>query len=423
MRKLLATCMLFLLLSSCKKETASADETTSSRLTTLPEVKAALMKEILLIAKDNPEFRKAVESECLKQVRGDYNVALDRILEMDKANSIIPQVQKLFFTSLVNQMKEFRPGEMPIIFVPVMESRDPSVTNKRQFLRSSESETITAKMNLSTKPGNQNSLITMVDQANEVKPSNTIAAGQTELQQKANIVDPEDPGGGGGPIACTAPYYYAGYIIDNSGNLTYSECIDEAFAWTHDVWVLGYEEVVSPGNQIASPEDPYYVSTNGRYEDFAEHAGLVQLTDMGAIEPWVQGKLEFRYTVHNAFGTLIKERAFGKRARRNFDGQAWHYLNDFLGYWNTSVWGPVTYERWIEEDGGVSNAFIQNISYTINGVSYTTTISVPARDQDDNLGMANIQFSDNIFFVPLADPEANKTIYTLTNMNVQRQHY
>lgn len=422
MRKLFTACIMFLLLSSCKKETLSTDELTTSRLNTLPEVKAALMKEILIIAKNNSEFRKTVESECLKQVRGDYNVALDKLLEIDKVNPIIPQIQKKTFTSLVNQMKQFRQGEMPIIFVPVMENRDPSIKNKRQFLKTSETGTITAKINLSAKNASQNNLITMVDQANEVKPNMIISGSQTELQKKVNIIDPEDPGGGG-PIACTTPYYYPGYIIDNNGNLTYSECIDEAFAWTNDVWVLGYEEVVSPGNQVASPEDPYYVSTNGRYEDFAEHAGLVQLTDMGAIEPWVQGKLEFRYTVHNAYGTLIKERAFGKRARRNFDGQAWHYLNDFLGYWNTSVWGSVTYERWIEEDGGVSSTFNQNISYSINGVTYTTTISVPGRDQDDNLGMANVQFSDNIFFIPLVDPEANKTIYTLTYMNVQRQHY
>ena len=398
------------------------DANSSTRFKTLVEVKAELMKKIIIIAKRSPEFKKSVEDECLKQVRGDYNVALDRILEIDRQSSFIPTGEKAAFTFLVNQMKEFRPGEMPILFVPVMESRDPKLRSRLSISESGEATTISAKQTRSSNPVNPNNYITMVDQDNQVGRFSDGSETADSQQKKVNIELPPDEGGSG-PIACEPPYYYPGHIIDNYGNLTYSECINEEFAWTHDVWVLGYEEVVSPGNQVASPEDPLWISTNGRYEDFAEHAGLIQLTDMGAIEPWVMGKLEFRYTVHNEFGTLIKEREFGKRARGNFDGQKWHYLNDFLGYWNTDVWGRINYERWIEEDGGVSNTYNQTISYINSGVTYTTTISVPARDKDDNLGVANIQFSDPIFFIPLADLSANQTIYTLTNMNVQRSHY
>ena len=194
MQKLLATCMLFLLLSSCKKETASADETTSTRLTTLPDVKAALMKEILIIAKDNPEFRKAVESECLKQVRGDYNVSFDRLLEIDAQRSIIPVSEKLVFKSLVSSMKAFRPGEMPIIFVPVMESRDPKNISPgmTKFTRS-------VARTASHAPANPNNTIIMVDQDNQVLPdlkktADTATPNQTSLVKRVNLMPGCSPG-------------------------------------------------------------------------------------------------------------------------------------------------------------------------------------------------------------------------------------
>lgn len=273
----------------------------------------------------------------------------------------------------------------------------------------------------------------MVDQDNQVLPgpqktADTAIPGQTALAKRVNLMpDPggDDPGGGGSSGGCSTPYYYPGYIIDNYGNLTYSNCIDEAYAWDHDVWVLGYEEVVSPGNDVASTNDSRaWVSNNSdRYEGYSEGGGWVQVYDINGIEPWVKGKLEFKYFVNNSTGTLIKDRVFGKWSRSNFDsdpntGPAWVMLGDFIGNWNTSVWGNVTYEHWIEEDGGSSSSLTQNISYTLNGQTYTTTITIPARDRDDDLGMANVQFTDNVFSIPYTTSYG--AVYTLNHMNVKR---
>lgn len=411
--------LLFLLFSSCKKEVGTTDADTPIRLNTLPEVKMNLMKRIISIAKKSPEFKTAVENESLKQVRGDYNVALDRLLEIDRQTPVIPAGEKNAFVSLVNQMKEFRPGKMPILFVPVMESRDPKLRhNINVTAGSAESNIITSKQGLAQNSVNPNNYIIMVDQENQIKPSSLSGDGTAPLK-KTNFV--QDPGNGD-PTACTAPYYYPGYIIDNYGNLTYSICINEDYAWNHDVWVLGYEEEVSPGNDVASPDDVgAWVGTNNRDEGFQEGGGLVQVLDLNAIEPWVRGKPEFKYFVSNSTGTLIKDHVFGKWRRSNFSGAAWVYLKDFIGSWNTSVWGNTTYEHWIEEDGGSSTSLSQNISYVLNGVTYTTTITIPAKNGDDDLGMANVQFTDPVWFAPYTN--SYQTIYTLNYMNVQRTHY
>lgn len=392
------------------------------------------MEEIIKIAKTSSEFKKTVEQECLRQVRGDYNVALDRLLEIDKQHSIIPTGNKEHFIDLVNSMKIYGEGRMPIIFVPVMESRDPVLINKTVITSSTSDETNLKgyAINSATRT---NSGIIMVDRDNEVRVTTQITNSITSntVRNKVNLlpddpIDTEDPGNGGetgGGSTCSPPYYYPGYIIDNYGNLSYYSCINEEFAWANDVWVLGYEEEeLSPDNQVASPNDVEAWTTTSRYEGIKEYGGHIQVLDLGQIESWVNGKPEFKYFVYNSTGTLIKEHAFGKWRRSHFRNQQWFAIGgDLIGYWNTSTWGPITYERWIEEDGGSSIALNYTISYTINGVSYSSTISSPARSRDEDLGLANVQFTDPSFFIPLANTPSNRTIYTLNFMNMQREHY
>ena len=412
--------LLFLLFSSCKKQVESTNPEISYRVNTLSEVKVNLMTRIIAIAKNSPEFKTAVENECLKQVRGDYNGALERLLEIDRQTSIIPAREKNAFVSLVNQMKEFRPGKMPILFVPVMEKRDSKLRhNINATDGSAESAIITAKQASVQNPVNPNNYITMVDQENRI--SRATLAGESEgtsLQKKTNFV--QDPGDGD-PTACTAPYYYPGYIIDNYGNLTYSICINEDYAWNHDVWVLGYEEDVSPDNQVASLDDlGAWTMTNSRSEGAQEYGGRIQITDLGALEPWVRGKPEFKYFIYTSTGVLVKERAFGKWRRSNFSNGQWVYFKDFIGTWNTASWGNTSYERWIEEDGGTSAALTQVISYVVNGITYTTTISTPAKNGDDDMGYANIQFADDTYNL-ITNPQS-ATMYTFNYMNMYRSH-
>lgn len=48
------------------------------------------MEKIIFIAKNNPVFKKAMEDECLKQVTDDYNVALEKIIQIDRQTPILP---------------------------------------------------------------------------------------------------------------------------------------------------------------------------------------------------------------------------------------------------------------------------------------------------------------------------------------------
>jgi len=157
-----------------------------------------------------------------------------------------------------------------------------------------------------------------------------------------------------------------------------------------------------------------------RREGHEEYGGNIQVTDLGQLESWVRGKPEFKYFVYGSTGVLLREFPFGKLRRSHFNGQ-WVNLHDLIGYWNTSNWGNITYERWIEEDGGTSQALTMGISYTANGVTNTTTINTPAKDRDQNMGTANIQFTDPIYEIPLQD--LNGAIYPYYYMNMQREMY
>ena len=206
----MSSLLLLFLGSSCKKNSIR-NQDSEIKYSTLPEVKKVLMEKIIYMAKNNPQFKKTVENECLKQVRGDYNVALEKIIEIDQQNPILSETERNIFISLVQQMKDFRPHEMPIIFVPVMENRDPNDIN------SNNSKNSEKKISISS---NSHNYITMVDQDNEV---GTFLSSSNNNMATPNYIAPIDPGngGGGGPQPCVPPYFYSGYIISDAGTLTF----------------------------------------------------------------------------------------------------------------------------------------------------------------------------------------------------------
>lgn len=172
---------------------------------------------------------------------------------------------------------------------------------------------------------------------------------------------------------------------------------------------------------MASADDvDAWAGMNGRTDGAQEYGGRIQVPDLGALEPWVKGKPEFKYFVYSHTGTLIKERAFGKWRRSAFGGGAWVYMKDFIGTWYSAEWGPSTYERWLEEDGGPTSAYTQTISYVQNGTTFSTTITTPARNRDDDMGYANIHFTDMTYNL-VSNPQ-NGTIYNFNYMNMFRSH-
>lgn len=391
-------------LTSCKKDYHINQDPTVVQYATLIEVKEAMMHQLLVIARKSPEFRNSVEEESLKQVRGDYNVSLDRLIDIDKHSSIIPTEQKAVFYSLTKQMKQFRKGEMPIIFVPIMENRDPKY--KLTFLT-----------NMTIEKSTRNDKITIVDQDGDVSPFKKEPQVINAVTNKSSSEGKE-----GLPEGCVAPYYYPGYILDNYGNLTYSDCIDFEMAWETDVWVLGYEEDVHPDNMLAHPNDvdpytPFQVSST-RANGNPERLGLIQILDLSQIEPWTRGKPEFIVTVNDQFGNQIFSHPTKKWRRKHFQNQQWFNYDLLLGSWNTAQWGNIQYESWVSDNGGESDPYTTSVNNVVNGVTITTTISVPKKQRDIFLGMVNVQFTDQPFKIPLLPHAWYK--YTFFNMNMYR---
>ena len=92
--------LLLLLGEGCKKNSAIQNPEIEKKYYTLAEVKKVIMKKIIFIAKNNPMFKKAMEDECLKQVTDDYNVALEKIIQIDQQIPILPVSEKSIFISL-----------------------------------------------------------------------------------------------------------------------------------------------------------------------------------------------------------------------------------------------------------------------------------------------------------------------------------
>lgn len=379
------------------------------------EVKEVLMAKTISIAKSNPEFKQAVEAECLKQVRGDYNVAFDRLIEIDQATPILPAKERDAIISLVKQMKDFKPGRMPIIFVPVMETRDPRYKNEYATKRES-SERPSAAL-----PANPNNYIIAVDQENDVKKGKKSNA----LQPMVNGRVYDDT------LDCQAAEYYSGYFIDDSGNLTYYACINEAIAWDVDIWIYGYEEDVSPGNQVMSDYDingPSFASTPNlrqRTDGSMEYVAFFQAIsgELNDIENWKFGKLELKVFIASSTGTTIFEQPLGKLRRRNFTDEKWVNVRKPLGHWYTSIWGNVQYERWIEENDGNNINLSTNVTYTANGANYTTSWSVGAKQNDNNLGLSPVLWTDHTIYYVLQDPSNSGQKYSIAHAWFQRRDF
>jgi hypothetical protein len=334
-----------------------------------------LGKELVAVANKNPAFRRAIEEECLKQERSDYNVAIDKVLQISLQKQLVSQDYASRIDELVKRMVTLKPGRLPIVFVPVVENFD---TDADIYKGTS----LTSKYD---NTGNTDVNITVVSRDAEVS--------------KGDL--------------------YPGYRFNSSGKWETSGLISEDFAWKNDVWVIGYEENVSTENRVTykkhSDRPKTVRNPQSRVNGKAEYGALIQVIDLGAIESWANGKPEFKYFVHNAFGTLIKERPFDGWARSNYSNQQWFDYEDFIGTWNTSNWGSINYERWIEQDGGKPTTVTMSIPNPAGGP--TISISTTFAQDDENLGLGNVQFTDYY----QNEPGVTPTTYTLQNMNFRRK--
>lgn len=265
-----------------------------------------LTSAILFSAQSNPDFTKFVYKECYKQKYGDYNVKISDLIEANKIynfwnEDLVAKISQI--NADLNKIKE----REPIIFVPSLENHPEKLLNPN--------------------PNGRNGSIYQM-------------LGVLEDEYDADSL--------------TCP----GYVVDANSNLVFVQNVNEPFAWDNDLWVIGYAENTSTENTTSAPADTGIIK---RTQGGAEYGGIIQVTNLGAIEPWVSGKLEFRYIVTNSSGGIIKDRKFGKWRRSNFKDLKWKDFGDFIGYWNTGTFGNWMTEKWIEEDGGNSNTITYSV--------------------------------------------------------------
>lgn len=339
--------------TQCKKST-SEKESIRVDNSELGIVRQQTLSVVLTAAKNN-EFRQLILNECLKQKHGDYNVYLKDVVSLLKERPDYSSTTAAL-EDLIQKTKLLSDGREPIIFYP-----------KAETIEENQKYRLSARM-------------------------------EPELLQEPIGVFQE---------VYNPDYSSPGYVLDNGNNLIYLQDVTEEYAWENDVWVIGEEENVSPENSVAALEDMTAFRTQGQ----PEYGGIIQCTDLNAIEHWTAGKLEFKIFVFNASGAQISVRAFGKWKRKNFRDQKWKDFGHFIGNWNTSTFGNWMYENWWEEDGGQSNSVTITMPPPSGQTGPTVSTTIPSRNKDDNLGLATIQFTDPI-----------TQVYNISYANIKRRN-
>ncbi len=346
-----------ILFVACKKN--DIVEEIKSPTTDITTSYKAIASQIITTAKANDNFRTLAYIECNKQKFGDYYVKLNELFSLNKSKGFwdVATVDKL--TSLQNTITQ-KTGRDVIIFIPSIERRPEKAVANKSRQRTAEVQ-----------------------------------------QEPVAVIADEYV-----PIDQTSP----GYIVENNGTLTFYQTINESFAWENDVWVFGEEEVVSPENMVAAPEDTATL-VYARVQGGAEYGGIVKVTDWSLVEPWILGKPEFRMVVYKGAGTAttIADKSFGKWRRANFNGQ-FKDFNYFIYYWNTPNIGDYTSEKWIEEDGGTLFTLTFGVKIKILGVETNVGVSLPIKNNDDDLGLSLIQFTDPI-----------STVYSQSGIEIKRR--
>lgn len=305
---------------------------------------------VLRTISNNESFKELVYQECLKQKYGDYDIKLKDLLVLNERELFWDDKTIEEIETYVHNLEKLTPYET-IIFIPFTESLDEEIIQN-----------------------------TVTNFQKSMNPADTKIVFKDEYDS-TNL---------------TCPGYS---LIDD--DLNYDGDVDEDYAWENDIWVIGPAEFNNGTVPELTNEDPNTTdggsipTTNiSRVEGRAEYGGIIQITDRGAVEPWISGKFEMKYIVFSAAGTKIKEKSFGKTRRKHFKDNKWVDYNDFIANWNTSNLGNFMIEAWIEEDGGGSTTVSQTFPSSNGGPS--TTITYNLGERDDDLGQAIVQFSDNV---------------------------
>lgn len=372
--------LFFLGLNACKKTGSFIEKNPNTSVTFMTtnsscNYEQALREIATLIsnkAGNDPAFKAQIYSLCYQQLYGDYNVRIIDILEPALEAGYIGEGDDQYLRERI-EIYHCGTGSYPILFIPHLEEVEKTYFENQQYVLGYPNVSFDFEY----------------DDASQTTPS-------YKYDESSNSLEP------------------------------YLESMNEEMAWNfeYDAWVFGGEENVSTENQVAASNDTANVITNtppiveevqlNRINGKMEWGGWIQVTNCGAIEPWVKGKFEFKYFVNKSDGGILKDRAFGKWRRKNFHNQHWFTFTDLIGYWNLSNWGPMQLERWIEEDGGSGTTTVTQSFNPGSGLP-TVNVSHTFKSGDDDLGASNVQFTDYSL------PSLNYTVYNISYMNFTRK--
>lgn len=360
--------MFSLLIISCKKDIKLESENKNEEIATVMPVtsneKEDLYKQlaefILKTAKYNVDFKKHVYSECYNEYQGDTYIRIKDLIAFNEQNGNvfwgIEETENL--EQIAEAIRNEDPEEPyePILFVPFIEEVI-------------ENETLQETL----------------DNCESSIPEGVIGS-----EYNSETLD------------CPA------YTLDENDILIDAEYrIDETHAWENDVWVFIQEENVEEG---VGEANTYNQVNSDRYDGIPEYGGIIQITDLGEVEPWIAGKLELKYIVFNQNGTKIKEKAFKSTKRKKFKDSQWVDYDDFIGYWNLSNIGNWMIEAWAELDGGADLNTITQTFPAPCASCPTTTVSYTIKNRDEDLGQSLVQFTDPY-----------TTVYNVTNADFMRK--
>jgi hypothetical protein len=376
---LLATGFAFV---SCKKEIAPKETVTPPKTETEPVAQQSpttkldyfklLAEKFLVTAKYSADFKEWLYTSCYAERHGDYYVRVKELLdehvergyqfwtneEIDDIQEILNNIREIDINSEEN---DFTP---PIVFIPFVEDI------------------------------NMDSLLAELPAAT---PGAVISMEYNDA-------------------TATCP----GYTLNDNDELHHlASDINETYAWSHDLWVFGQEEVLDDniGGRVVNTFPSTGHSHTNRVDGRAENGGIIQVTDLGAIEKWTAGKFEFRYFIYSASGVKIKDKNFPQRKRKNFRNDAWYDFQDFIANWNIANIGNFMVEGWIERDGGFqSNTVSISIPSGCQGCP-SMTVSVTKQKADDDLGQSIVQFTD-----PVQPTDPTTTVYGISYSNFKRKH-
>lgn len=312
------------------------------------------MVEILNLAKED-QFRQYILAECLKQKHGDYNVYITDIIashrEIDKYKKSMATLEQL-----VGLIKPLVNDNEPLVFYP----RAETIEDER------------------------------IDHPETRSPDAIMSEPLGVIQPVESSMDEQST-----QRVSYAPEGVDAYRAYVNGTWVWVQTVDEEFAWENDVYVIGSDENVE-------------IYNNGRIDGGAEYAGLIQITNLNAVEHWTSGKLELKVVVVSATGTEVSVRKFDKTKRKYFRNNVWYDFNHSLGNWNKTTFGNFMIENWWERDGGASSTSTIGIPSTNGGPSFSYTVNHGTWDND--LGKATVQFTD-----PLTQ------LYQISFMNFKRK--